>query len=45
MASPEQARECWCYSAEIPAEVMDRVPEDKRGIACICARCAAGAPS
>ncbi|MEO8449917.1 MAG: cysteine-rich CWC family protein [Gemmatimonadota bacterium] len=42
MVSPEQARDCWCYTAEIDEAVMDRVPKEKRGIVCVCARCAAG---
>lgn len=33
---------CWCMSAEISfgPELLAKVPEGKRGLACICARCA-----
>ena len=32
---------CWCFSAAIPADVLERIPADLRGRACICAKCAA----
>jgi hypothetical protein len=35
---------CWCFARRIPAEVLARVPEEARGVACLCARCAAGEP-
>lgn len=34
---------CWCNDATFTPELLARVPEDQRRIACICARCAAGA--
>jgi prepilin-type N-terminal cleavage/methylation domain-containing protein/prepilin-type processing-associated H-X9-DG protein len=30
---------CWCYSIEIPAALIERVPEELRNRACICRRC------
>lgn len=30
---------CWCAQEEIPAELLDRVPEPLRNRACICRRC------
>ena len=33
-------RPCWCATIEIPAELVARVPEAARGVACVCARCA-----
>lgn len=36
------ASECWCYTATIPAEVLARVPEAARGVACVCRNCAEG---
>jgi hypothetical protein len=41
MVKDATAAECWCYTAEINDEAMQRVPEDARGKVCICARCAA----
>jgi hypothetical protein len=35
---------CWCAGATIPKATLERLPEDSRGTACVCARCAA-APS
>lgn len=34
-----QSKECWCHSATIPKELLDKVPEDKKGKACICKSC------
>lgn len=31
---------CWCYSVTILPEVLDRVPVEARGIACVCRACA-----
>lgn len=31
---------CWCLSAKIPAEVLDRIPPERRRQACVCAACA-----
>lgn len=35
--------DCWCFSMPLSAEVVDRVPESERNVACICQKCAAGA--
>jgi hypothetical protein len=40
--SPVEA--CWCMSAEFLPGVLDMVPAPARGVACVCAFCAAGAP-
>ena len=34
---------CWCFSAQIPAEVLARIPPAAQGVACICESCASGA--
>jgi len=34
---------CWCWSADVPASALDRVPEELRGKACICEKCAQAA--
>lgn len=36
---------CWCFSAAVPAEVVERVPAEQRGVVCVCAKCAAAAPT
>jgi len=33
---------CWCFERTIGQEVLMRIPEDARNVACVCARCAAG---
>ena len=30
---------CWCETVVVPKHVLDRVPEDKKGKACICKTC------
>lgn len=30
---------CWCYEVKIPKYILDMVPEDKKGKACICKKC------
>jgi hypothetical protein len=42
MAKGEPASRCWCQDAEISDELMERVPEEARGKACICPRCTGG---
>ena len=32
-------KECWCYHIEIPKELLELVPEGKKGKACICKSC------
>lgn len=32
-------RECWCHSAIVPKGLIEMVPEDKKGKACICKSC------
>jgi len=33
---------CWCVNAHFPPDLLERLPTDARGKACICARCLAG---
>ncbi|MBU5425601.1 cysteine-rich CWC family protein [Tissierella pigra] len=30
---------CWCFSVTIPKELLEMIPEEKRGKACICKSC------
>lgn len=32
--------DCWCFSAEIPKEALERVPTEAKDLACLCPRCA-----
>jgi hypothetical protein len=34
------ASTCWCFTASIPAEALDRIPDEARDRSCICAACA-----
>ncbi|MGJ7485782.1 cysteine-rich CWC family protein [Variovorax sp. LT2P21] len=34
---------CWCMTARFDQGLREQVPETARGLACICARCAAAA--
>ena len=33
---------CWCFSATVRSDVIERVPEELRGAACVCSTCATG---
>ncbi|MFM9927927.1 cysteine-rich CWC family protein [Variovorax sp. H27-G14] len=35
---------CWCMQIDFSNAPLTNLPEEMRGLACICARCAAGAP-
>jgi hypothetical protein len=41
MAADPNATRCWCFDVEIAPEALERVPAGARGVACVCARCAA----
>lgn len=32
---------CWCLTAPFDEALLQRIPDNARGLACICARCAA----
>lgn len=34
--------ECWCRTVQIAPQVLAQIPEQQRGLACLCPRCAAG---
>ena len=36
---------CWCRSATFGAELLARIPQQLRGVSCVCASCAASAAS
>ena len=36
------AATCWCCETAIPAEVLEKIPPEARGIACVCKTCATG---
>ncbi|RZI92968.1 MAG: hypothetical protein EOP78_12215 [Variovorax sp.] len=42
MTTGEAQGECWCMQADFSLAPMDKLPASARGLACICARCAAG---
>lgn len=32
-------KECWCFTTKIPEELIKKIPEGKKGSACICKSC------
>lgn len=34
------ASTCWCFSTDVPADVVARVPDEARDAVCICRACA-----
>ncbi len=43
MAADPDATTCWCFSATIGPDVLERVAAEAQGLVCVCARCASGA--
>ncbi|PUE17200.1 cysteine-rich CWC family protein [Limnohabitans sp. MMS-10A-178] len=39
-ASGKPPERCWCMTATFSSELLDRVPEEAKNKACICAKCA-----
>jgi hypothetical protein len=37
----EGKRPCWCFATSIPREVLEEIPFEAKGIACVCRRCGA----
>ena len=35
---------CWCSAVKVPREILERVPPDAVGRACVCAVCAKAQP-
>jgi hypothetical protein len=31
--------DCWCAREEVPAALLERMPEEARNVACVCRRC------
>ncbi len=40
VAAGRSVRACWCNGAKVPRDILDRVPPESRGKACLCSRCA-----
>ncbi|PKM00107.1 MAG: DNA or RNA helicase of superfamily II [Gammaproteobacteria bacterium HGW-Gammaproteobacteria-9] len=40
--NPSAAQPCWCFSANIADDALERIPAALRNRACICPRCAGG---
>jgi hypothetical protein len=34
-----QQAPCWCSQTQFSAELLNRIPESARGVACLCAAC------
>jgi hypothetical protein len=32
-------QECWCHTVKFPKQILDLIPDDKKGKACICKAC------
>ncbi|MCB1303260.1 MAG: cysteine-rich CWC family protein [Leptospiraceae bacterium] len=31
--------DCWCFAVSIPPELMEAIPDDQKGKACLCREC------
>lgn len=36
--------DCWCFHAKVADTALAQIPAAARGVACVCARCAAAPP-
>jgi len=41
MAAAVADEPCWCTRVTLTAAMLERIPPAKRGVACVCAACAA----
>jgi len=41
MAAGQNDEPCWCTKVTLTAAMLERIPVAQRGVACICAACAA----
>jgi len=39
MAASPAAKDCWCRAIEIDPALLEALPEESRGKACLCANC------
>jgi hypothetical protein len=39
-ASGDLSTPCWCRHATFSSELLEQIPPDQRGLACVCAACA-----
>ncbi|MDQ8736052.1 cysteine-rich CWC family protein [Paenibacillus sp. LHD-38] len=40
-AFEENQEVCWCFHEKFPEELLQKIPEQQRGKACVCKSCAA----
>jgi len=36
--------DCWCFTAVLPPEVLEKIPGDAQGSVCVCPACARQSP-
>ncbi|SDC90790.1 CubicO group peptidase, beta-lactamase class C family [Paenibacillus sp. UNCCL117] len=39
LLSGERIEACWCFRASIPSELLQRIPDSRRGKSCVCPSC------
>jgi hypothetical protein len=39
IAAGRAAQTCWCMTVDIPAALLETLPEDERGVRCLCSKC------
>jgi hypothetical protein len=44
MAAGDPESGCWCESVVVPSALLDALPDDAKGAACLCAACIAQGP-
>ncbi|AHJ12827.1 MULTISPECIES: cysteine-rich CWC family protein [Sulfurospirillum] len=33
------SNQCWCHTIKVPQDLLDKIPQEKKGKACICYLC------
>jgi len=39
-----QSERCWCFSAVISEDLLEQVPDETKGVSCVCVKCAGSHP-
>ena len=40
LADGRAPESCWCFTAQVTPRALERIPEEARGVACLCQACA-----
>ena len=38
----DHTERCWCFDTVMSEDVLEQVPDEAKGVSCVCAKCAGG---